>query len=122
MLSKYKCKNCGNLFQPERTSRQFCSKKCYAKWRKGKPRCEFWYENGYKILSCGDGIGIKEHIKIMEDFIGRKIDRHKENVHHKNGIRDDNRIENLELMTRGEHSKLHRQKEIKQGKFLFVST
>jgi hypothetical protein len=39
---------------------------------------------------------ILEHTLVMSEFIGRPI-RPEEEVHHKNGIRNDNRIENLEL-------------------------
>ena len=47
-----------------------------------------------------------EHILVMEESIGRYITRD-EVVHHKNGIRNDNRLENLQLMTFKEHDRYH---------------
>lgn len=49
---------------------------------------------------------IMEHVLVMEREIGRYITR-EEVVHHKNHIRNDNRIENLELMTFKAHASLH---------------
>lgn len=51
---------------------------------------------------------VHEHILVMEEKIGRYIDNKKESVHHINGIKTDNRIENLVLMTICEHLSKHR--------------
>lgn len=47
-----------------------------------------------------------EHRFIMEQHLGRKLERN-EIVHHKNGDKRDNRLENLEVMTLSEHGKFH---------------
>lgn len=45
--------------------------------------------------------GIFEHRVVMERLIGRPL-RPEENVHHRNGIKDDNRPGNLELWCKGQ--------------------
>jgi hypothetical protein len=52
-------------------------------------------KKGNPYLTRKDNL-IMEHVLVMSEFLGRRLEKG-ETVHHKNGIKDDNRIENLEL-------------------------
>lgn len=58
-----------------------------------------------------------EHRKIMEEYLNRKL-HYNEVVHHKNGNTKDNNIENLIVMSRIDHAKLHG--KFKQTQFVKI--
>jgi hypothetical protein len=83
-------------------------------FKKGGAPIGYKYKDseGYVIIKVNN-TGItkkdwkKEHISILENIIGRKINTKNECVHHINEIKNDNRIENLILQKKGTHSSNH---------------
>lgn len=55
-----------------------------------------WTNSVGYVWCWRDGRGRPYHAVVMEEHLGRPLEKW-ESVHHRNGIRNDNRIENLEL-------------------------
>jgi len=88
---------------------------------------ESWWKNqkGYiegKIwLPDGTQIRVKQHRFIMEGVINRPL-KPNEDVHHINGIKDDNRLKNLTIIKHGKHTALTNQsRKYKKGYKLNLS-
>ena len=62
---------------------------------------------------------VMEHILVMEKHISRHLTEN-EVVHHNNRIRDDNRIENLVLMTKSTHASMHSKERHEKKKGLMT--
>lgn len=117
------CPICTNEFKPKRKEQVFCSLVCRQKnnatGRRGqltgrqskdyKPRLT---KDGYLRMYAAKhpfAEGRKEmhvHDMVMELHMGRRL-LPTECVHHLNGIKTDNRLQNLEVMPHSDHSSEH---------------
>lgn len=62
---------------------------------------------GYRMVRVGVGEYKPEHVMKMEAHLGRKLIKGVEVVHHVNGVKSDNRLSNLVVMTRAAHASHH---------------
>jgi HNH endonuclease len=93
------CQRCGLIQQRKSRSEPYK----YSVTRHGDynriclPREEIpLYTTGGSFVGASSG-HVKEHVYVMSKHLGRPIDAKTEEVHHKNGIKTDNRLRNLEL-------------------------
>lgn len=99
------CPQCGGKMEPKSATCSKCrptySGAANPNWRGGRTK----HQRGYVLLwvdshpRLANKSGyVFQHILTMEATLGRNLHMN-ERVHHRNGIRDDNRPENLELWT-----------------------
>lgn len=129
MKKTNKCLTCNKEFilyisQMTRGRGKYCSRKCKGmgwntslqhnhRWTGG--RIKNWA--GYILIMSPnhplkDRHGyVREHRLVMEKYLGRYL-LPSEDIDHLNGIKDDNRIENLQILSRSEHVKLEHRRGI----------
>lgn len=72
--------------------------------------------NGYVEYTRGEHKGRSVHVVTMEQRIGRRL-KPDEVVHHIDGDRSNNNPNNLALMTRSAHARLHRREDALAGNY-----
>jgi hypothetical protein len=116
--SYHKCKICQTEFYApayRQETAKYCSRKCTSianpentkKARAASPvmkRAGLTEKRKYVVINVA-GKQVREHRFIMEQHLGRKLTKN-EHVHHINGNPQDNRLENLQVLSNSEHQKL----------------
>ena len=109
------CAYCKSEYQPRRPTQQYCGRECAYAARQGKPTwnsgtARGWLDRrGYRWIRVAvNGIQKKkrEHRVVVEGQLGRSLEPW-EVVHHKNGVLDDNRPDNLEVVEVSAHTVQH---------------
>lgn len=99
----HRCPHCLSAFTSPSSKSKFCSRPCHSAAR----RVGYIYKGYWRIRV--NGKQVYQHRFVMEEALGRSLTKY-EVVHHKNGDRLDNAIENLVLLaSQSDHMQEHRQ-------------
>lgn len=90
-------------------------KEARKKWGDENAKCVSRKPSGYLEYTTGELKGKSIHVQLMEDRIGRKL-LPDEVVHHIDRDRSNNDLNNLALMTRSAHGRLHRFEDSLEGR------
>lgn len=108
-----KCAECRTPFevQPNQKTRgegKFCSYECKYNASRGhfSVGAKYTDRRGYVMVKTGLRQYTSEHRLVAAASLGRQL-APDEQVHHVNGVKDDNRPENLQVLTNAEHQRLH---------------
>ena len=124
------CLQCSKLYRvslSRQNTSKYCSRSCrsratprngskHPRWKGGR----VINSQGYVLVYAPEhplknaNNKIREHRLVMEKFIGRQLHSY-EDVHHINGNKQDNDIENLQLLGKRAHARLHGRKMVKKG-------
>jgi hypothetical protein len=88
------CEWCGETYEGNPQVRRFCSKPCFYAQQSANAQGSIT-DDGYRVLFI-DGRQVPEHRHVMQAVVDRELTP-EETVHHRNGVKLDNRPENLEL-------------------------
>lgn len=120
-LADRECPKCGKAFRPIKQLSKYCSRPCARSKNGGLNRKpEVWWTDvkGYiqgHIWKDGQKVRVKFHRLVMERHLGRPL-LASEDVHHIDGDKKNNAIENLEVLSHSAHATLsNRGRTFKRG-------
>mgnify|MGYP001562312282 CR=1 FL=1 len=105
-VRSHPCPTCGKIFRPNPSTQKHCSMPC------ARQNTRYVDQAGYVVVKMPDhphattNGWVREHQVVATQMLGRPL-RYKEQVHHRDGNKKNNRPENLEVLPLELHVRRH---------------